>query len=47
VTTGAEADLSQATELARRMVCRWGMSERIAEILDTPPARMCRVGTDG
>ncbi|MBK1731855.1 ATP-dependent zinc metalloprotease FtsH [Thiococcus pfennigii] len=32
VTTGAEADLSQATELARRMVCRWGMSERIGPV---------------
>ncbi|MBK5929812.1 ATP-dependent zinc metalloprotease FtsH [Halochromatium salexigens] len=29
VTTGAEADLDQATELARRMVSRWGMSEAI------------------
>ncbi len=32
VTTGAEADLAQATELARRMVCRWGMSERIGPV---------------
>ena len=32
VTTGAEADLSQATDLARRMVCRWGMSERIGPV---------------
>ena len=27
-TTGAESDIEQATELARRMVTRWGMSER-------------------
>jgi cell division protease FtsH len=28
-TTGAESDIEQATALARRMVTRWGMSERI------------------
>ncbi|NBC13700.1 MAG: ATP-dependent zinc metalloprotease FtsH [Gammaproteobacteria bacterium] len=32
VTTGAEADLDNATKLARRMVSRWGMSERIGPI---------------
>ena len=32
VTTGAEADLSQATDLARRMVARWGMSEAIGPV---------------
>jgi cell division protease FtsH len=32
VTTGAENDLEQATELARRMVSRWGMSEAIGPI---------------
>ena len=29
-TTGAENDIEQATDLARRMVMRWGMSERVA-----------------
>ena len=29
VTTGASSDYAQATELARRMVCDWGMSERL------------------
>jgi cell division protease FtsH len=28
-TTGAENDIEQATSLARRMVTRWGMSERL------------------
>jgi cell division protease FtsH len=28
-TTGAENDIEQATDLARRMVTRWGMSERL------------------
>jgi cell division protease FtsH len=28
-TTGAESDIEQATAIARRMVTRWGMSERV------------------
>ncbi len=28
-TTGARDDLEKATDLARRMVCEWGMSERL------------------
>jgi cell division protease FtsH len=32
VTTGAENDLAQATELARRMVSRWGMSDVIGPV---------------
>lgn len=29
VSSGAENDLKQATGLARRMICQWGMSERL------------------
>jgi cell division protease FtsH len=29
MTTGAGNDIEKATELARRMVCEWGMSERL------------------
>jgi cell division protease FtsH len=32
VTTGAESDLQQVTEIARRMVLRWGMSKRLGPI---------------
>jgi cell division protease FtsH len=36
-TTGAENDISQATQLARNMVTRWGMSERIGMVELAPP----------
>ena len=32
VTTGAQNDFQQATDIARRMVTRWGMSERLGKI---------------
>jgi cell division protease FtsH len=32
VTTGAESDIQNLTNLARRMVARWGMSERIGPV---------------
>jgi cell division protease FtsH len=45
VTTGAENDLQQVTEIARMMVLRWGMSEKLGPIsfgaprdLALPPA---------
>jgi cell division protease FtsH len=31
-TTGAESDIEQATELARNMVTRWGMSDRLGMV---------------
>jgi len=31
-TTGAENDMQQATELARQMVTRWGMSARLGPV---------------
>ena len=35
-TTGAESDIEQATGLARRMVMRWGMSERLGMVQLAP-----------
>jgi cell division protease FtsH len=29
ITTGAGNDIEKATELAHRMICEWGMSERL------------------
>src|SRR4026209_2121714 len=29
VTNGARGDIGQATDIARRMVCEWGMSEKM------------------
>jgi cell division protease FtsH len=36
VTTGAESDLEQVTRLARRMVGRWGMSEKLGPVSVLP-----------
>jgi cell division protease FtsH len=36
VTTGAESDLEQVTRIARQMVGRWGMSERIGKVSVLP-----------
>jgi cell division protease FtsH len=35
-TTGAENDIEQATDLARRMVTRWGMSDKLGTIQLAP-----------
>jgi cell division protease FtsH len=33
LTTGASNDIQQATELARKMVCFWGMSEKLGPLM--------------
>jgi cell division protease FtsH len=50
VTTGAESDLEQATRIARQMVGRWGMSEKIGRVSVLPgPAEQSLLfpGMDG
>jgi cell division protease FtsH len=37
VTTGAESDLEVATQIARSMIGRWGMSDRIGPVSVLPP----------
>ncbi|MGV3531936.1 MAG: ATP-dependent metallopeptidase FtsH/Yme1/Tma family protein, partial [Chthoniobacteraceae bacterium] len=32
VTNGARGDIGQATDIARRMICEWGMSERMGMV---------------
>ena len=46
-TTGAENDIEQATGLARRMVTRWGMSERLGMVQLAPRENPYLAGTDG
>jgi cell division protease FtsH len=36
ITTGAESDLQQLTQIARQMVGRWGMSERLGPLVLIP-----------
>ena len=46
VTTGATNDYAQATELARRMVCDWGMSERLGPMSYGPKQEEIFLGRD-
>ncbi len=46
-TTGAENDIEQATGLARRMVTRWGMSERLGLVQLAPRENPYLTGLNG
>ena len=46
-TTGAESDIEQATGLARRMVTRWGMSERLGMVQLAPRENPYLGGPEG
>ncbi len=49
VTTGAESDIQQVTQIARGMVARWGMSEEIGflAVQGSEPQGMLLPGADG
>src|ERR1019366_3981193 len=36
ITTGAESDIQQLTQIARQMVGRWGMSEKVGPVAGLP-----------
>jgi cell division protease FtsH len=46
-TTGAESDIEQATALARNMVTRWGMSEKLGLVQLAPRANPFLGGAQG
>jgi cell division protease FtsH len=48
MTTGAESDLDQVSNIARQMVGRWGMSEAIGPVtVLPPPGQESPLGLDG
>jgi cell division protease FtsH len=48
MTTGAESDLDQVSNIARQMVGRWGMSDAIGPVtVLPPPGQESPLGLDG
>ena len=46
MTTGAGNDIERATDLARKMVCEWGMSERLGPLTYGRPEQEIFLGRD-
>jgi cell division protease FtsH len=46
ITTGASNDIEKATELARKMVCEWGMSDSLGPVLLGKPNEEVFLGMD-
>jgi cell division protease FtsH len=46
ITTGAANDIQKATELARKMVCEWGMSKKLGNIAYNPTSEHIFIGRE-
>jgi cell division protease FtsH len=46
VTSGAENDIQRATQLARRMVTQWGMSEKLGTVMMGQKEELVFLGRD-
>jgi cell division protease FtsH len=46
VTSGAENDIQRATQLARRMVTQWGMSDKVGTVTMGPKEELVFLGRD-
>ncbi|HEY4866509.1 MAG TPA: cell division protein FtsH, partial [Candidatus Dormibacteraeota bacterium] len=46
VTSGAENDIQRATQMARRMVTRWGMSEKLGTVAMGQKEELVFLGRD-
>jgi cell division protease FtsH len=46
VTSGADMDIRQATDIAKKMVCRWGMSEKLGALSYTGREEHIFLGRD-
>ncbi|MFZ0216062.1 MAG: ATP-dependent zinc metalloprotease FtsH [Candidatus Dormiibacterota bacterium] len=46
ITSGAENDIQKATQLARRMVTQWGMSERVGTVMMGTKEELVFLGRD-
>lgn len=44
ITTGAANDIQKATEIAKRMVCEWGMSGKIGSVAFNPTSEQIFIG---
>jgi len=47
ISSGAQQDIEQATDLARNMVCRWGMSEKLGPVAYDDKSSGANVGLPG
>lgn len=46
ISTGAAGDIQQATQLARKMVCQWGMSDKLGFVLYGDESEYVLLGRD-